>query len=223
MSLFLFEDSAVYSQSQGNLSIYDTNAKPYGLSYEDHVIKYNKFILSIPLDSNPGTDETGERCTTGQNLENSSIFYLTGGSGGNIERTCTIPAGLGLFIPMIEVEASTGEVPGATVEDLHQIAETDQDNVKSLVLRINATEYPYDYLKKFRTHTHEFDIVFPENALFGANPGPSKVVGDGHYVITNPVSPGTYRIQFGGSLVCLEVNCLEPTFGTNTIYNLIVK
>ena len=219
----MFGISDVYSQNESALSLYDNSTKPYGLSYEDHVINYNKFMLSIPLDSNPGTDETGERCTVGQNLENSSIFYLTGGSGGNTERTCTIPAGLGLFIPMIEVEASTGEVPGATVQDLHQIAKTDQDNVKSLILRINSTEYSYDYLKKFRTHTHDFDVIFPENALFGANPGPSKVVADGHYAITSPVSPGMYRIQFGGSLVCLEADCLEPTFGTNTIYNLIVK
>ena len=70
------------------------------------------------------------------------IFYLTGGSGGNTERTCTIPTGLGFFIPMIEVEASTGEVPGVTIQYLHQISKTDQDNVKSLVLRINYTHIP---------------------------------------------------------------------------------
>jgi hypothetical protein len=222
-SFLLFGVNSVYSQNENDLSIYDKSTKPYGLSYEDHVINYNKFLLSLPIDTNPGTDETGERCKMGQDLENSSIFYLTGGSGGNTERTCIIPSGMGLFIPMIEVEASTGEVPFATVDELHEIAKTDQDSVKSLVLRINSTEYPYDELKKFRTHTQVFDVNFPENALYGANPGPAKVVADGHYVITSPVSPGMYKIQFGGSLVCLEQDCLEPTFVTNTVYNLIVK
>jgi hypothetical protein len=200
-----------------------SDSKPYGLSYEDHVINYNKFILSLPLDTNPSTDETGERCTIGQDLNSSSVFYITGGSGGSTMRTCHVPPGVGLFIPMIEVEASTGEVPGATIDRLHQIAQKDQDNVKSLHLKINGSNYNYEDLKKFRIHTQDFDVDFPQNALFGANPGPSKVVADGHYVITSPLTQGKYTIQFGGSLVCLEADCLEPTFATNTTYNLIVE
>lgn len=222
--LFIFNvfASQVYAQNTSSLSLYPIDSKPYGLSYEDHIIDYNKYILSLPIDTNPSTDETGERCTIGQDLKNSSLFYLTGGSGGNTVRTCHIPSGLGLFIPMIEVEASTGEVPGATIDTLHQIAKKDQDNVKSLQLKINDIEFGYEDLKKFRTHTQAFEVDFPQNALFGANPGPSKVVADGHYVITSPLSQGNYTIQFGGSLVCLEIDCLEPTFATNTIYNLIV-
>jgi len=210
-------------ESTNSLNIFPPKSKPFGLSYEDHVINYNKFILSIPTNKNPSTDETGENCAYKQNTNNSSIFYLTGGSGGEMTKTCNMRSGLGLFIPIIEVEVSASEVPGATIERLHQIAKKDQDNVNSLFLQINNKEYEYDDLKKYRLHTKDFEVTFPDDALFGVDPGRSKVVADGHYVITNPLTPGNYVIKFGGSLVCLGVDCIEPIFATKTTYNLIVK
>lgn len=215
--------SSSLSQSNNSINLLPKDSNPYSLSYEEHVINYNKYILSIPTDKNPSIDETGKYCTYEQDINNSSIFYTTGGSGGFSTRTCQIPSGLGLFIPIIEVEASTAEVPGATVEKLHQIAKNDQDNVNSMKLLINNNEYSYEELKKYRTHTKDFEVTFPNDALFGANPGPAKVVADGYYIITSPLSPGNYTIQFGGSLVCLSVDCLEPSFATDTTYRMIVK
>lgn len=221
--LLSFLMTSISAENINSITLFPPENKPFGLSYEQHVINYNKFILSIPVDKNPSTDEKGENCAYKQNINNSSIFYLTGGSGGEYTRICHMNSGLGLFIPIIEVEASTAEVPGATIERLHQIAKKDQDNVNSLYLKINDKEYEYDDLKKYRTHTKDFEVTFPDDALFGVEPGLSKVVADGHYVITNPLSPGNYVIKFGGSLVCFGVDCIEPMFATMTTYNLIVK
>jgi hypothetical protein len=213
----------VNSQDTNSITLYPIDSKPFGLSYADHVINYWKFVLAIPFDKNPSEDTTGKLCNYGQNTSNSSIFYLHGNSGGKTVKTCTIPAGLGLFIPLIYVEASTGEDPDASVAKLHETAKHDQDNVNGLYLRINNKEFSYDELKQYRTHTKDFQVTFPENAEFGANPGPATVVADGYHVITSPISPGNYTIQFKGSLVCLGVDCTEPIFATDNTYNLIVK
>lgn len=210
-------------QETNSVELLPMGGKPYGLTYEDHVINYQKYILSIPLDKSPGSDRTGQLCTYGQDTSNSTIFYLNGNPGGEVTRTCTIPSGLGLFIPIITVEFSTAEVPNATVEELHRLAKNDQDNVKTLALKINDKEFSFEDLKKYRTHTRDFQVTFPENAIFGAEPGPSAAVADGFHVFTTPLTPGDYKISFGGSLVCLGVDCTEPIFATNSTYNLTVK
>ena len=48
-----------------------------------------------------------------QSNSNSSVFYLAHNSGGTSERVCKVPAGKGLFIPVMEVETSDKEVPNA--------------------------------------------------------------------------------------------------------------
>jgi hypothetical protein len=207
---------------QKPLEFFQLSDKPFGLSYEDHVKNYWKLFLPIPVDKNPFEDTTGEKCTYGQNATK-TVFYLIGNSGGKTEKTCTIPAGLGLLIPIIVVEASQAETPGASIEDLHRIAKNDQDHVTSLFLKINGTEYKYEDLLKYRTHTKDFNVIFPNNAEFGAAPGPSKVVADGFYILTKPLAPGNYNIEFSGSIACLGADCIEPSFVTQNIYNLKVK
>jgi hypothetical protein len=70
--------------------------------------------LSLPIDQNPMEDKTGEKCTFGQESSESPVFYLAGNTGGFSSITCKIKAGLGVFIPIITVEASQAEVPKAT-------------------------------------------------------------------------------------------------------------
>lgn len=50
---------------------------------------------------------------------------------------------------------------------------------------MNDKEFKYEELRKYRTHTKEFEVVFPDRALFGAKPGPSLAVADEYYMITS--------------------------------------
>jgi hypothetical protein len=211
------------AQTTSSVDIFPVDSKPYGLSYKEHVKNYWKLMLSIPVEQNPMEDKTGEKCTFGQESSNSSLFFLAGSTGGLSTITCKIKPGLGVFIPIITVEASQAEVPKATIDELHKIAKDDQDGVTSLYLKINDTEFSEQELRKYRTHTDAFDVTFPDRALFGASPGPSVAVADGYYVITEPLSPGNYVIDIKGSLACLNPDCLEPTYTGEIRYNLIVQ
>lgn len=93
------------------------------------------------------------------------FFYLSGNGEGKSDRTCKVPAGKGLFIPVMVVEWSDKEVPNASVEELHKSAKKDQDSVNSLYLKICDKEYNYEDLLKYRTHTDDFEVVFPNNGL----------------------------------------------------------
>jgi len=121
------------------------------------------------------------------------------------------------------VEVSDKEVPNVRVEELHKIATKDQDSVTSLYLKIDDKEYDFNYLKKFRTHTDSFDVVFPENALFGVSSGKSIAVADGYYIITDVLPKGKHEIHFKSSLICPGVDCLAPNFAQDVKYTLTVK
>jgi len=209
--------------AESAISIFPVDSKPFGQPYGNYVQNYWKLLLPIPVDKNPMEDKTGERCNYKQENSNSSVFYLYGSTGGVTEISCKVPAGLGLFIPISTVEASEAESPKATLADLHKIAKNDQDHVTSLFLKLNGTEYSDQELRNYRTHTNDFQVVFPDNALFGATPGPSKVVADGYYVITKPLTKGNYTVETKTSLACLEPDCTAPTFVGENKYHLIVK
>lgn len=180
-------------------------------------------MLSIPAKDNPINDETGVKCATGQ-LNTSSVFNLAFNNGGTSQRTCHVPAGKGLLIPVMEVEASDKEAPGSSVQDLDKSAKKDQDSVNSLFLQIGNKVYNYNDLIKYRTHTDPFNAVFPDNAIYGViKGGPSKVVADGFYILTKPLAKCTYPIHFKSSLLCQEADCSDPNFAQDIKYTIIAS
>lgn len=207
-----------------SVNIFPPESKPYGLTYAEHIKNFWKWILEIPANETPVNDPSGEKCANGQLNTNSSVFYLSMNTGGLSERTCKVPVGKGLFIPVMQVEWSDKEFPGATVEELDTSAKKDQDSVNSLYLKIGDKEYKYEDLIKYRTHTDVFEVVFPDKGIFGViEGGPSKVVADGFYIITEPLIKGNYSIHFKSSLICLDPGCAEPNFAQDLKYNIVAE
>jgi hypothetical protein len=199
------------------------NTKPYGLTYEEHVENFYKWLLSMPTNENPVNDPTGQKCANGQTNTNSSVFYLVGIGGGTSHKTCKVPAGKSVFIPVGTVEASDKEAPNASVDELNKIAKKDQDSITSLSLKIGDKQYSFDDLKKYRVHTGVFDVVFPKKALFGVSEGKSKVVADGYHIITQKLPKGTYMINYKDSLICPGGDCSAPNFAEDASFTLIVQ
>lgn len=124
------------------------------------------------------------------------------------------------------VEISDKEMPGASVAELAQSAKEDQDTVNSLYLKIDNTEYKYDNLIKYRTHTEPFVATFPKEGIFGVTePGNSNIVADGFYIITEPLAKGNHTINFKSSLACPQLGCTaeEPQYAQDVTYNVIAK
>jgi hypothetical protein len=222
--LLLFSFTLSPVAGSNSVNIFTPESKPYGLTYAQHIKNFWKWLLSLPADTNPMNDPTGVKCANGQSDINSSVFYLSGNGGGTSDRICKVPAGKGLFIPIMMVEVSDKELPNAPVEDLDKAAKKDQDSVNSLYLKIGDKEYNYQDLNKYRTHTDAFEAVFPDNGIFGVmKGGVSKVVADGRYIITEPLAKGNYTINFRSSLICSDPDCAEPNFGQDLKYTIIAE
>jgi hypothetical protein len=207
-----------------SVNILPPGSEPYGLPYAKHIENYWKWILSIPARDNPINDPTGEKCATGQSNTDSSLFYLAFNNGGISERTCKVPAGKGLFIPVMQVELSGKDVPGATIEELKLSAKTDQDSVNSLYLKIGDKEYNFEDLHKYRTDTDGFDVNYADNGIFGiVEGGPTTAVADGYYIMTDQLQKGNYTVHYKSSLSCLDPGCAEPNFAQDIKYNIIAE
>lgn len=207
-----------------SLNIFPPESKPYGLSYSEHIQNFWRLILAIPAKDNPVNDESGEKCLNGQVDKNSSVFYLAMNGGGVSERTCKVPVGKGLLIPVMQVEFSELESPGDSVEELSASAKKDQDSVNSLYLKIDDREYKYDELIKYRTHTAPFETTWSNDALFGiVKGGNATVVADGFYILTEPLTTGNHTIQFKSSLICSDPDCAEPNYAQDVRYNIIAE
>jgi hypothetical protein len=225
ISLVVFPSSFLVAKAVGPTNIFPPppDTKPYGLSYEEYVKNFYKWLLSMPTNENPVNDPTGQKCANGQTNSNSSVFYLVGVGGGTSHKTCKVPAGKSIFIPVGTVEASDKEAPNASVDELNNIAKKDQDGITSLSLKIGDKQYSFDDLKKYRVHTGVFDVVFPKNALFGVTEGKSKVVADGYHIITEKLPKGTYTINYKDSLICPGGDCSAPNFAEDATFTLIVQ
>ena len=136
LSILLF--STILSPVAGlnTVNILPPGGKPYGLIYADHIKNVWKWAIKTPANENAVNDPTGVKCATGQENTNSSVFYLAFNNGGTSQRTCKVPAGKALFIPVMQVESSDKELPKASVADLSNSAKNDQDHVNSLYLKI---------------------------------------------------------------------------------------
>jgi hypothetical protein len=72
-------------------------------------------------------------------LVKTSFTYGIG--GGTSHKTCKVPAGKSVFIPVGTVQASDKEAPNASVDELNKIAKKDQDSITSLPLKIGDKQY----------------------------------------------------------------------------------
>ena len=226
--LLFFSSLTLSARATNSINILPPGGEPYGLTYEEHIENFWKWVLSLPSNVNPWTDETGQNCAIDQVGANSSVFYLGNNEGGESNRICKVQSGKALFIPISPVEINFKEAPAAkTIKDLQAIVKNDQDGLTSLTLTIDDKQYNLQDLKKYRmpAPSGEFDVVFPQNPVFvgSAGPGPTKAVADGYYVLTEPLSKGNHTIMFTSSLACLEADCPDPNFVQKIKYNIIAE
>jgi hypothetical protein len=207
-----------------SVNIFPPGSKPYGLTYDEHIKNFWKWNLAIPAKDNPINDPTGDKCATGQPNTSSSVFYLAYNNGGFSQRTCKVPAGKALFIPLMPGESSGKEFPKASIQDLNRSAAADQNSVNSLYLKIGDKVYNYQDLLKYKHLTGVLNVTFPDKGIFGVlQGGPTVAIADGFYVITEPLAKGTYPIHFKSSLLCTQPDCTSPNFAQDITYTIIAQ
>jgi hypothetical protein len=149
------------------------------------------------------------RCDLGRD----HVVYLAGTTGGTATRSCTIPAGNSILVPLINNECSTAEGNGKTPADLRACAEGVANDFTGLSLTVDGVPIPD--LLNFRVQSAPFAFNAAAGNVFGVPAGGSLSVADGYWALIGPLSPGAHTVSFGGSYP-------PGPFTTSAIYNLTV-
>ena len=176
--------------------------------------------MSIPAETNPNLDATGEHCGQGQF---GRVWYLTGSFGGGPHvRTCTAPTGTSLLFPILNAAFGAGladcstpvTAPGACedyafgglkgVPPLEAAVAAFLDNPTPLVVTVDGV--PVQQLASYRARSSAFSYTVTNENVLSAVLGVdlpaggtyTPAVSNGYWIMLNPLRPGMHTIHFGG-------------------------
>lgn len=201
-----------------NPQLYPVDSKPLGLTMSEWAVKWWQWLHSIPASNNPASDRTGQYCSVGQPAKD--VWFLVQTTSGPGERTCTIPAGKAILLPVAINECSTAEDPALTTESALRACAIAGNEVNSIVAIVDGVKLKN--LEKYRVQSPLFTLTFAENNNNGIPGGPTQSVSDAYMTFLKPLSPGNHTLQFS------QVTLDNPTTGTKSfaysiVYHLIAK
>jgi hypothetical protein len=189
------------------------DAPAYGLSYEAWTARFAQWRHSLPMAIDPGADPTGERCGYGQS---GPVFFLVQSGEEAAERTCTIPAGTALLLPLLDASCTTVEPPpffGRDQAGLRACTEALFAPRAELTAVIDGVAIPD--LERYRVQSEPFTVALPADNVLELEPAVLAGVIDGYWLLLAPLPPGAHELRFGGGLP-------EFGFSTEVTYHLTV-
>ncbi|MGI0002072.1 MAG: hypothetical protein ACRD42_03225 [Nitrososphaeraceae archaeon] len=180
-----------------NPGVYAPNSSPYGTPYEDWIAKWWQWTMSIPVSEHPRDAYTEEKC--GVNQEG-PVWFLADQLGGREERTCTIPAGKAVLIPLLTGECDYGIPEVKNDEGLRRctMAGNEYGTIDAVVDGVKIKN-----LEKYRTQSGFFNISIPKDNIYEAPAGNFRAMADGFFVFLEPLPAGQHEAD-------LKVSVLNP-------------
>lgn len=199
-----------------------TNSNAYGAGYAESTAGWLEWLLSIPNATSPLFDTDGSDAAVGQS---GKVWFLVGnGSGGDTERTVTVPAGKALFFPIVNFFwvnlPEWGDNPWSPTQEAwvrDYLADT-VDTAQDLVLEIDGQ--PIANVSRLRVSGAVGACTLPVAAadnIFGVDlsPGAHECVADGYWALLPPMSAGRHEIHFAGGFA-------SSGFSLNVTYDITV-
>jgi hypothetical protein len=126
------------------------------------------------------------------------VWFLTGVSNisGTTMRTCSIPEGTALFVPIANVifAADPPPAPRPTLREMRDFTKSVIDAVTDLLVEIDGV--PIRSLDLFRFTSPVFVLTLREDNIGQAPPGPYfPAVDEGFYVMLTPLPVGEHRLR----------------------------
>ena len=152
---------------------------------------YWQWIYSKPRDENP--------LRTGIINNQEFISLPCTGGGEDCNRKIALKnedTKKDILIPVFAAEFCTGEIPGATDEQLRLEARSMADPVQ-MEASVDGKELTPHYVE-----TKPFDLTIPENHSLDDEKIPAgsyRAVSCGYWYKLNPLSRGKHMVKFGGS------------------------
>jgi hypothetical protein len=181
-----------------NPGVYQPNENVFGMSYGEWSAAWWQYALTFTNDKSPIMDPNGDACNSGQG---GPVFFLAGAGSGSATRTCTIPAGKTLFMPIINFECSNLESADFHADNAQHgraCASWWGDGVSLKSLKFTIDGKNVIGLSNFRVQSPYYDFIVPvSNNFLGVDGYTSGYsASDGYWVMVKPLAPGIHVIHF---------------------------
>ncbi len=174
------------------------DSSPHGATYGEWAAAWWQWALGQPGYANPVLDTTGEYCHMGQSGQ---VWFLAGTFGGPAERSCTIPVGHALLLPVLNAGyfAFPSDPPEQRTEAFLRAQVAYVEDAVGLYARVDGK--PIADVRRWLEKSPLFTVVLPPDNIFGLDAGfvldPS--VDEGFYLLLPPLPPGDHTVDFGGT------------------------
>jgi len=171
-------------------------SKPYGIIYADWIVKWWKWILSIPKERNPALDKIGNYVNEGQS--DPKVMFLSGTFGGPVIRRCKVSSEKSILMPIINYECSFADEPSIkSVEGLKSKCKSEIDDIKNISFSID--QFYLNDLAPYRILSPLFDVHLGENNILDVVQQRTLMISDGYWIFLKPLSVGRHRLTSFGS------------------------
>ena len=183
-----------------NPGILPPNSTPYGRTYGEWTARWWQWAMSVPADRNPLTDATGEFSGEGQS---GPVWFFAGTFGNSVERTCTVPPGKAIFMPVYNWVFGAGafdcdpSVPGVPCDVPSLRASAAANTEAAEILDVTIDGVPVQDVRSYRAFSPEpFSLTYPDNSVTGLPSGSYYPnVSDGYWLMLSPLSKGGHTIE----------------------------
>lgn len=213
---------------QTNDFLYPVDSNPFGRHHKEWLADWWKFNLAISAEDHPNymdltksKDNTKDssKCFVGEDMANNVLFLGVPPVEDKFPvRTCDVPAGKAIFLPIESSQCDYGTEGINNENDLKKCAKAGNDGV---VASISLDGVKSDYqVEKNRIMTDLFNITM-NNKLMGDYSGTFRALSEGYTVFLIPLTVGDHKLSYAVSVV----NPIDPVYdySQNATYNLIVK
>ncbi len=200
---------------QANSGVMDV-ANAYFRPYSEWSPEFWKWVLGQGLE--PLLDDTGALCDSGQS---GVVWYLAGTWVGSVTRSCNIPAGRAIFVP-VQNSVYLG-FPYPEVYDEATVRASLAAGLDEQCTPIAVVDgQTIGDMDQYRVQSPAFDAEVAPNP-FGVPDMTGPNVDDGWYLMLAPLAPGDHSIMFSswGNIVTYDVTVTGEMVGGTAVGELL--
>ncbi len=183
--------------AKGTSPVLPPDSRVEGRGYAE--LSADWWVWALGQDERPYLDPDGRLCAVGQR---GKVWYLAGTNGQfNARRTCDIPEGKYLFLPVINMfQASRVNVgpnqPFPACRKLQEDASVNNDHLVSAIVFIDDIRIAD--VKKFRVRSKGCFNPYPQLKTDDSVRKPIAA-SDGYWLLIAPLAPGRHTIRVGAN------------------------
>jgi hypothetical protein len=197
ITLILFSNFDLVHADSLNAGIFSEESTPFGIGYDDWVSKWWNWHVSMSKDTHPRENNEPSRCASNQEGD---VWFLADILQGKEERSCTIPEGRAILVPLLTGACWDDNTDPELKTDqglLKCAKEGDEYSVVSA--QLNGVQLKN--LQDYRVHTTPFNLTIPEgNNVVESLPGTFRAIADGYFIFLEPLTRGNYELQLKTSV-----------------------